>query len=474
MVEIFSADGWLNKSIVSINDFTWSYILVAALILCALWFTFRTHFVQFRMVGEMVRLLGESTDTHDKGEKHVSSFQAFAVSIASRVGTGNLAGVASAIAIGGPGAVFWMWIIALLGSATAFIESTLAQLYKRRHADSFIGGPAYYILHGMHCKWMSKLFAILITMTFCMAYISIQSNTICGAMQKAFSINPTWMGAVLAAFSLVIVFGGIQRIAKVSSVLVPLMAVGYVVLALVVIVMNIQLIPHVFRLIVENAFGFEQVAGGGLGATMMNGIKRGLFSNEAGEGSAPNIAATASTTHPVKQGLIQSLGVFTDTLLVCSCTAFIIIISGLYTDGSASGIMLTQNALEHEVGSSGPIFVAIAIFFFAFSSIIGNYYYGEANVRFLTQRPSAILVLRIITGGLMVMFGAIASLDLVWSIGDFFMALVTICNLIAIITLGKYVFRLLDDYRQQKRAGVKSPVFKRETMPDIEKDIECW
>lgn len=474
MVEIFSADGWLNKSIVSINDFTWSYILVAALILCALWFTFRTHFVQFRMVGEMVRLLGESTNTHDKGEKHVSSFQAFAVSIASRVGTGNLAGVASAIAIGGPGAVFWMWIIALLGSATAFIESTLAQLYKRRHADSFIGGPAYYILHGMHCKWMSKLFAILITMTFCMAYISIQSNTICGAMQKAFSINPTWMGVALAVLSLVIVFGGIQRIAKVSGVLVPLMAVGYVVLALVVIVMNIQLIPHVFRLIIENAFGFEQVAGGGLGATMMNGIKRGLFSNEAGEGSAPNIAATASTTHPVKQGLIQSLGVFTDTLLVCSCTAFIIIISGLYTDGSASGIMLTQNALEHEVGSSGPIFVAIAIFFFAFSSIIGNYYYGEANVRFLTQRPLAILVLRIITGGLMVMFGAIASLDLVWSIGDFFMALVTICNLIAIITLGKYAFRLLDDYRQQKRAGVKSPVFKCETMPDIEKDIECW
>lgn len=474
MVEIFSADGWLNKSIVSINDFTWSYILVAALILCALWFTFRTHFVQFRMVGEMIRLLGESTGTHDKGEKHVSSFQAFAVSIASRVGTGNLAGVASAIAIGGPGAVFWMWIIALLGSATAFIESTLAQLYKRRHADSFIGGPAYYILHGMHCKWMSKLFAILITMTFCMAYISIQSNTICGAMQKAFSINPTWMGVALAVLSLVIVFGGIQRIAKVSSVLVPLMAVGYVVLALVVIVMNIQLIPHVFRLIVENAFGFEQLAGGGLGATMMNGIKRGLFSNEAGEGSAPNIAATASTTHPVKQGLIQSLGVFTDTLLVCSCTAFIIIISGLYTDGSTSGIMLTQNALEHEVGSSGPIFVAIAIFFFAFSSIIGNYYYGEANVRFLTQRPLAILVLRTITGGLMVMFGAIASLDLVWSIGDFFMALVTICNLIAIITLGKYAFRLLDDYRQQKRAGVKSPVFKRETMPDIEKDIECW
>ncbi|ANR73940.1 alanine:cation symporter family protein [Prevotella scopos JCM 17725] len=474
MIDLFSANGWLNTSIVFVNDFVWSYILVGCLIVCALWFTWRTHFVQFRMVGEMVRLLGESTGTHDKGEKHVSSFQAFAVSIASRVGTGNLAGVASAIAIGGPGAVFWMWIIALLGAATAFIESTLAQLYKRRHADSFIGGPAYYILHGMHCKWMAKLFAVLITLTFCMAYISIQSNTICGAMDKAFSIAPIWMGVVLAVLSLVIVFGGIQRIAKVSSILVPLMAVGYVLLALVIIIMNIQLIPSVFRLIIENAFGFEQIAGGGLGATMMNGIKRGLFSNEAGEGSAPNVAATASTTHPVKQGLIQSLGVFTDTLLVCSCTAFVIIISGLYVNSTDSGIKLTQIALESEVGTAGPIFIAIAIFFFAFSSIIGNYYYGEANVRFLTQNPSAILVLRVITGGVMVMFGAIASLDLVWSIGDFFMALITICNLIAILTLGKYAFRLLDNYRQQKCAGIKSPVFKRDMMPDIEKDIECW
>lgn len=474
MTELFSADGWLNTNILSVNNFLWSYILVAALILCALWFTWRTRFVQFRMVGEMVRLLSESTGKHDDGEKHVSSFQAFAVSIASRVGTGNLAGVASAIAIGGPGAVFWMWVIALLGSATAFIESTLAQLYKRRHADSFIGGPAYYILHGMHCKWMAKLFAVLITMTFCMAYISIQSNTICGAMEKAFSVDPTWMGFGLAALSLLVVFGGIQRIAKVSSVLVPLMAVGYVILAVVIIVMNIHQIPDVFRLIVGNAFGIEQIAGGSLGATMMNGIKRGLFSNEAGEGSAPNIAATASTTHPVKQGLIQSLGVFTDTLLVCSCTAFIIIISGIYTHSSESGILLTQGALESEVGKGGPIFVAVAIFFFAFSSIIGNYYYGEANVRFLTGRPSVIILLRIVTAGVMVVFGAIASLDLVWSIGDFFMALITICNLIAIVSLGKYAFRLLDDYRHQKRSGVKSPVFRRETMPDIADDIECW
>ena len=473
MKEIFSADGWLNSSIVSINDFLWSYLLVAGLVACALWFTWKTHFVQFRMVGEMIRLLGESADRQDAGEKHVSSFQAFAVSIASRVGTGNLAGVASAIAIGGPGAVFWMWVIALLGSSTAFVESTLAQLYKRRHADSFIGGPAYYILYGMHCKWMAKLFAVLITMTFCMAYISVQSNTICGAMQKAFSIDPFWMGVVLAVLSLAIVFGGIQRIAKVSSVLVPLMAVGYVILALVIIAMNLQLIPHVFRIIVENAFGIGPVVGGGLGATMMNGIKRGLFSNEAGEGSAPNIAATASTSHPVKQGLIQSLGVFTDTLLVCSCTAFIII-SGIYTRSSESGILLTQGALENEVGGAGPVFVAIAIFFFAFSSIIGNYYYGEANVRFLTRRSSPILFLRIMTGGVMVLFGALASLDLVWSLGDLFMGLITVCNLIAIFSLGKYAFRLLEDYRSQKRSGVKSPVFRRETMPEIAEELECW
>lgn len=474
MIELFSADGWLNTIIVSINDVLWTYVLVTGLVVYALWFTWKTKFVQFRMIGEMLRLLGESADKRDKSTKHVSSFEAFAVSIASRVGTGNLAGVASAIAIGGPGAVFWMWVIALLGSASAFIESTLAQLYKRRHADSYIGGPAYYILYGMHNKWLSKVFAVLITMTFCMAYISVQSNTICGAMQTAFDIDPFWMGVFLAVLSLGIVFGGIQRIAKVSSVLVPIMAVGYVLLAVVIIILNIQQIPNVFRLIIENAFGIGPIAGGGIGATMMNGIKRGLFSNEAGEGSAPNIAATASTSHPVKQGLIQSLGVFTDTLLVCSCTAFIIIISGIYTQSNDSGIILTQGALDREVGSVGPIFVAIAIFFFAFSSIIGNYYYGEANVRFLTKKNTPIVLLRIITGGIMVMFGAIASLDLVWSIGDLFMALITICNLFAILVLGKQAFFLLEDYRKQKRAGIKSPVFKRDSMPDIAKDIECW
>ena len=464
----------MTELITYISDALWSYALIAVLIGCGLWFTFRTRFVQFRMIGEMIRLLAESAIPDEKGKHHISSFQAFAVSVATRVGTGNLAGVATAIAIGGPGAVFWMWVIAIFGSATAFVESTLGQLYKQRHRESFIGGPAYYIRRGLHCRWMSVLFAILITVTFGLSYNSIQSNTICSAMQEAFGWSPLWVGLALSALSLIIVFGGIHRIARVSSVLVPVMAIGYVALAVVIIIMNFSLLPHVFKVIISSAFGMEQVAGGGLGATMMNGIKRGLFSNEAGEGSAPNVAATAATSHPVKQGLIQALGVFTDTLLVCSCTAFIILISGLYTSPELNGIVLTQASLQSEVGASGPLFIAVAIFLFAFSSIIGNYYYGEANIRFLTDNRSIMVLYRLFSGGVMVMFGALATLNLVWSLGDLCMALLTACNLVAIIALGKYVFRLLDDYRHQKRQGIKDPVFHRSQLPDIANDLDCW
>ena len=470
----------MNELITAVNDVIWSYVLIVALVDCGLWFTWRTKFVQFRMVGEMLRLLTESAvdsvgdQVKGKEKRHISSFQAFAVSVATRVGTGNLAGVATAIVIGGPGAVFWMWLIALIGSATAFVESTLAQLYKQKHKDSFIGGPAYYIQKGLKCRWMAVLFAILITLQFGLSNNSIQANTICGAMQEAFGWSPIWVGVALATMALFIVFGGIQRIAKVSSVIVPLMAVGYIILALVIIIMNIHLIPHVFKVIILDAFGFSQIAGGSIGAAMMNGIKRGLFSNEAGEGSAPNAAATASTTHPVKQGLIQALGVFTDTLMVCSCTAFIILISGLYQVPELNGIALTQSALQSEIGSIGPMFIAVAIFLFAFSSIIGNYYYGEANIRFITQNNKVMTAYRIASAGLMVMFGALASFELVWNIVDLFMAFLTACNLIAIVLLGRYAFRLLDDYRQQKRQGIKEPVFHRSKLPEIEDELECW
>ena len=380
----------LNTAITQINAALWAYLLIGALILCGLYFTIRSRFVQFTMVGEMFRQLVDSSNSSSK--KHISSFQAFAVSMATRVGTGNLAGVATAIAVGGPGAIFWMWLIALIGSATAFVEATLAQLFKRPSSESFIGGPAYYISRGLHNKWMAGLFAVLITLTFGLSYNSIQSNAICGALNKAFGFDPLIVGVIITLIALFIAFGGIQRIARVSSVLVPFMAFGYFVLALVVVIMNIEMVPHVFRLIIENAFGLEPVAGGGLGMTIMVGVKRGLFSNEAGEGSAPNVAATADVSHPVKQGLIQALGVFTDTLLVCSCTAFLVLVSGLYTTPGLEGIQLTQASLESQVGSWGTVFVAIALFLFAFTSIIGNYYYGEANIRFLTDKKWVLTV----------------------------------------------------------------------------------
>ena len=457
-----------------VNDLLWGYCLIAALVGCGLWFTLRTRFVQFRMVPEMLRLLTDSSLKPKGAERHISSFQAFTVSLASRVGTGNLAGVATAIAVGGPGAVFWMWVMALVGAATAFVESTLGQLFKQPHKDSFIGGPAYYIQRGLHCQWMAVLFAVLITATFGLGNNSVQTNTICGAMEGAFGWNPALVGVVLVVMTLAIVFGGIQRIAHVSSVLVPVMAVGYFVLAVVIVVMNIQHMPHVLKVILMSAFGLEQAVGGTLGAAIMNGVKRGLFSNEAGEGSAPNAAATAAVSHPVKQGLIQSLGVFTDTLLVCSCTAFIILISGVYNVPELNGIMLTQRALESEVGSWGPVFVAVAIFLFAYSSIIGNYYYGEANVRFMTKSRTTLTVYRLLSGGVMVMFGALTTLEVVWGMIDFCMALLTACNLVAIAFLGRYAFRLLDDYRRQKRQGIKDPVFYRSQLPELESELTCW
>ncbi|MBQ8531335.1 MAG: alanine:cation symporter family protein [Parabacteroides sp.] len=463
----------VNSWISNINELLWSYILIILLLGCAIWFTIKTHFVQFRMLREMIRLLGDSANKADAEEKHISSFQAFAVSLASRVGTGNLAGVATAIAVGGPGAVFWMWIIALLGSSSAFVESTLAQVYKRKGKDSFIGGPAYYMQYGLGLKWMGILFAILISITFGFAFNSVQSNTICAALQGSFNFDPTIVGIILTVLTLVIIFGGIQRIAQVSSVIVPVMALGYVALALGIVLFNITELPAVIKLIISSAFGWEQALGGTVGAALMQGIKRGLFSNEAGMGSAPNVAATASVTHPVKQGLIQTLGVFTDTLIICTCTAFIILFSGAPLDGSVNGVQLTQEALTLEVGKSGGIFVAIAIFLFAFSSIIGNYYYGEANIRFITPKKNVLYLYRLLVGG-MVMFGALASLDLAWSLADITMGLMTICNLVAISLLSKQAFLLLRDYVHQKRSGIISPVFDKNKIPELKEKAECW
>lgn len=463
----------LNQLITGINDIIWTYVLVAVLIGCGLWFSLRTRFIQFRLFREMFRTLGDSTTRLNEHEQHISSFQAFTISLASRVGTGNLAGVATAITVGGPGAVFWMWVIALLGASSSFVESTLAQLFKVKGAHSFIGGPAYYMEKGLKKRWMGILFAVLITLTFGFAFNSVQSNTLSAAFQNAFGVDHVWMGVLLTVSTLLVIFGGVHRIARVSSIIVPVMALGYVLLALTIVLLNLHHLPAVLTQIIESAFGVHQAVGGTLGAALMQGIRRGLFSNEAGMGSAPNAAATAHVTHPVKQGLIQTLGVFSDTLLICSCTAFIILCSGVDIQGSADGVQLTQNALTSQVGSIGGAYVAVALLFFAYSSILGNYYYGEANLLFITGKKWVLQTYRLLVGG-MVMFGSVASLNLVWNLADLTMGLMALCNLTAIVLLGKYAFRLADDYCRQKRQGVKTPVFHKEEMKDIEAEIECW
>lgn len=460
-----------------INEY-WSYVLIVMLLFSALYFTIKTRGMQFTMIGEMIKELinsGKKNNTKennsDKEKKTVSSFQAFAVSIASRVGTGNLAGVATAIAVGGPGAVFWMWVIALLGATNAFIESTLAQLYKVKGKDSFMGGPAYYIKYGIGNKLWANTFAVLITITFGLAYNSVQSNTIASAVNESIGLSPTIVGIILTIMSLAIICGSIQRISRFSEIVVPIMALSYIALAIVIIALNITQIPAILKLIVTEAFTIESTIGGGLGMAMLMGIKRGLFSNEAGEGSAPNVAATASVTHPVKQGLIQTLAVYTDTLIICTCTALIILCSGVFNSG-ADGIVLTQVALTHEIGPIGTHFVTIAIFLFAFTSIIGNYYYGETNIQFMTANKWALWIYRAAVGA-MVMIGAIASLDLVWALADITMGMMTICNLAAILVLGKYAIILLNDYRSQRLKGY-DPTYHSSTIPKIASKTRCW
>lgn len=456
-----------------INDF-WSYLLIVSLVFCAIYFTIRTRGVQFTMISEMIKELvnsGEGKSNNKSGKKSISSFQAFTVSIASRVGTGNLAGVATAIAIGGPGAVFWMWVIALLGAANAFIESTLAQLYKIKGKNSFMGGPAYYIKYGIGNKLWANTFAILITITFGLAYNSVQSNTIASAVKASFGWSPTIVGIILTVMSLIIICGSIHRISRFSEIVVPFMAIAYILLAIVVIGINITHIPSVLTLIVTEAFSVESTIGGGLGMAMLMGIKRGLFSNEAGEGSAPNVAATASVSHPVKQGLVQTLAVYTDTLIICTCTALIILCSGtFYTQ--YNGIELTQIALVNQIGPIGAHFISIAIFLFAFTSIVGNYYYGETNIQFLTPNRWVLYGYRLAVGA-MVMIGAVASLDLVWALADITMGMMTICNLAAILVLGKYAIKALDDYRSQRLRGY-NPTYRSSTIPQIASKTPCW
>ena len=473
---------WVLDIIDMLNEYLWTYVVIVMLIGCAIYFTIRTKGVQFRLLKDMFKVIAnrpiyinkvekENLSTEDERLKKIGSFQAFAVSLSSRVGTGNLAGVASAIFVGGPGAVFWMWVMALFGAATAFVESTLAQLYKRRGEDSFYGGPAYYMQYGLHRKWMGVLFAVLITITFGIANQVVQSNTLCDAVADTMGVGRDKVGLVLTIATTMIIFGGVTRISRFSSIIVPIMAVGYILLSAFILITNITAIPAMISLIVKSAFGFEQAAGGMVGVAMMQGIKRGLFSNEAGEGSAPNAAAIASTSHPIKQGLLQALGVFADTLVICTSTACVILLSDIY-DSGRDGIILTKYALITHVGSLGGLFVTLAIFFFAYSTIIANYFYGETNIRFITQSGKTIFAFRAITGAT-VMIGATVTLQTAWCLVDLAMGFMTLVNLVATIQLSPKVFRLLDNYIEQRR-NHQDPQFKRSMMPEIEKDVECW
>lgn len=453
------------------NGLLWGSVLIYLLIGAGVYFTLRTGFIQFRSFGHMISLIKGSREGAEGG---ISSFQAFSTSLAARVGTGNMAGVAVAITLGGPGAIFWMWITALVGMSTSFIESTLAQAYKINNKDNtFRGGPAYYIERGLGQRWLGIAFAVCLILAFGLAFNGVQSNSIAAALNTAFGTNNLWVGIALAIAVTPIIFGGMRSVSRVAEFIVPFMAIGYLLVAFFVIFKNFTLLDDIFMMIINSAFGLEQAAGGAMGAAMMQGIKRGLFSNEAGMGSAPNAAATATTTpdHPAAQGYIQMLGVFIDTILICTATAAIILLSGVLTPNSEiTGIALTQSALVAEVGSWGSTFVAIAILLFAFTSLIANYSYGESNITYIFKNKLAVNIYRVAVL-VMVVVGAVIDLPTVWAFADLSMGMMAVINLIAILALSGTAFALLKDYETQRKEG-KVPSFESKKFPKLDSQID--
>lgn len=487
----------LNETLMSwvtlLNTPLWDF-LVIFLVFVGVFYTLITGAVQIRLFWHSIKAMRSS---RKKGEDSygITPFQALVTGLASRVGVGNVAGVAIAIAIGGPGAVFWMWFTAFLGMSSAFVESSLAQLFKVRDTSNqqFRGGPAYYITQGLKQKWLGVVFAVALILTYGFVFNAVQANSIISATSHAwgwnqanltvpmgaFSFELSWLGLVLVVMTAMIIFGGIKRIAKVAEKFVPIMALLYLVVALYIAVINLPIIPDIFRLIFSKAFEFDAAAGGFFGAmvsmAMMMGIKRGLFSNEAGMGSAPNAAAVSDVKHPVNQGLVQMLGVFVDTFIVCSCTAIIILSSGLYQNAGFEGVTLTQMALESQIGHWGDDFLAIILFLFAYSSIIGNYAYAEGNVQFINNNRKIMLIFRLLVL-FMVYFGAIATVPLIWSMADLFMGVMATINLFAILLLTPFVLMLLKDFKAQLKRGVKEPEFKLDNHPKFKDRVnsDIW
>ncbi len=452
-----------NDFLTKMNDVMYTYILIVLLVGVGVYFTIRTKGVQFRLLKDGIKSMLDKAETDEKGQKKVSSFQALMISTASRVGTGNIAGIATAIVAGGPGAVFWMWIMALVGGASAFIESTLAQVYKVKAGGQYRGGPSYYMEKALKKRWMGVLFSVLLIICFAYGFNGLQSFNMSSALMYyipdyATSVWPLVLGIVLAAATAYVIFGGVHRIGFISSVLVPVMAVAYILMGLVTMILHVNELPGIFRSILEHAFDFKAMAGGFAGSAVVIGIKRGLFSNEAGMGSAPNASASADVEHPVKQGLVQVISVFIDTILICSSTAMMLLVSGIEGEsGVLDGIPYVQAAISSNVGEWGIHFITISIFAFAFSSVIGNYYYAESNILFIKDNKVLLFLFRL-SCLVAVFLGAQADFSVVWNIADITMGLMAIVNIIAIFMLGKVAIKVLKHYETKKAQG-ENPVF---------------
>ena len=458
----------MNDILTKLNDFMYTYVLIIMLVAVGVYFTIRTRGVQIRLLKDGIKSLMEKNTEEENGKKKVSSFQALMISTASRVGTGNIAGIATAIAAGGPGAVFWMWLMAVIGGASAFAESTLAQVYKVKENGEFRGGPSYYMERALGKRWMGVLFSVLLIICFAYGFNGLQSYNMSSALEYYIpnyteSIWPMVVGLVLAAATAVVIWGGSHRIGVITSVIVPIMAISYILIGIVTMIMNVSELPKVFAMIFENAFDFQAMAGGLAGSAVVIGIKRGLFSNEAGMGSAPNASASADVAHPVNQGLVQTISVFIDTLLICSSTAMLLLVSGVEgKSGVLDGIPYVQAAISSNVGQWGIHFITFSIFAFAFSSLVGNYFYAEYNILFIKNNKTLLFVFRI-TCIVAIFLGAQADFSLVWNLADVTMGLMAIVNIIAIFLLSGTVVKVLNDYEKQKKQGIK-PVFHEKNV----------
>ncbi|MBB4864844.1 AGCS family alanine or glycine:cation symporter [Pseudomonas nitritireducens] len=457
----------------AINDFLSGKVLIVLIVGLGAYFTIRSRFVQFRHFGHMFGVFKESI----RGQSgQLSSFQALMLSLAGRVGAGNIAGVGIAVTLGGPGAVFWMWVTALVGMSSSFFECTLAQVYKRSDGNGlYRGGPAYYIQHGLKLRWMAMTFAVLLLVTYGFAFNGLQAFTVTHSLQNAFDIPVLYSGIALAVLLAVVFFGGIQRIAAVSDLLVPVKTLAYIAVTLYVIVTQIELVPGMLTTIVKSAFGLEPAFAGLLGAAIVMGVKRGVFANEAGLGSAPNVAAVAAVRHPASQGVVQAFSVFLDTFVICTCTALLILLSGFYTPGfEGDGITLTQNSLAAVVGDWGRIFVSVALSLFVFTCITYNYYLGENALQFIVGRSrSALIAFRVLVLGL-ILWGSMQNLGTVFAFADITMTCLAFVNLVALAMLIKTGLRVMRDYDEQRRAGIERPVFDASKFADLDIDHDAW